>query len=49
MKINTIKIINLYSVKNNLLFKQIKDKYIRSDDNIIETYSISTAEALAAL
>ena len=49
MKIDTVKIINLYSVKNNSLFKQIKDKYIRSDDNIIETYSISTAEALAAL
>ena len=47
MKIDTVKIINLYSVKNNSLFKQIKDKYIRSDDNIIETYSISTADALA--
>lgn len=36
------KIIELFSVKNNSFFKQIKDKYIRSDDNIIETYSIST-------
>lgn len=39
-------IIELFSVKNNSLFKQIKDKYIRSDDNIIETYSISIADAL---
>lgn len=36
------KIIELFSVKNNSFFRQIKDKYIRSDDNIIETYSIST-------
>lgn len=35
-------IIELFSVKNNSFFRQIKDKYIRSDDNIIETYSIST-------
>ena len=35
-------IIELFSVKNNSLFRQIKDKYIRSDDNIIETYSFST-------
>ena len=39
-------IIELFSVKNNSFFRQIKDKYIRSDDNIIETYSISTAKAL---
>lgn len=35
-------IIKLFSVKNNSFFRQIRDKYIRSDDNIIETYSIST-------
>ena len=39
-------IIELFSVKNNSFFRQIKDKYIRSDDNIIETYSISIADAL---
>lgn len=37
-------IIELFSVKNNSFFRQIKDKYIRSDDNIIETYSISTID-----
>lgn len=47
MIIRDKQIIELYSVKNNSFFRQIKDKYIRSDDNIIETYSISTAKAPA--
>ena len=41
-------IIELFSVKNNSFFRQIKDKYIRSDDNIIETYSISTKALVLA-
>lgn len=42
------KIIELFSVKNNSFFRQIKDKYIRSDDNIIETYSISMISTISA-
>lgn len=42
------KIIELFSVKNNSFFRQIKDKYIRSDDNIIDTYSISMISTISA-
>lgn len=42
--IKTDSINNFYSVKNNSIFFQFKDKYDRIDDNVIETYSITTTD-----
>lgn len=35
---------DLYAVKNNSMFRQIKDKYNRVDENFIDTYELKTSD-----